>query len=39
MERGAIVHEGPSPALAADRKLLELHLGVAGKAQGRRTSP
>jgi branched-chain amino acid transport system ATP-binding protein len=38
MERGAIVHEGPSPALAADRELLELHLGVAGKAQGRRTS-
>jgi branched-chain amino acid transport system ATP-binding protein len=36
MERGAIVHEGPSRALAADRRLLEAHLGVAGRAQDRR---
>ena len=35
MERGAIVHEGPSRALAADRQLLEAHLGVAGKSQAR----
>jgi branched-chain amino acid transport system ATP-binding protein len=35
MERGAIVHEGPSQALAADRQLLEGHLGVAGKSQTR----
>jgi branched-chain amino acid transport system ATP-binding protein len=37
MERGAIVHEGPSRALAADRRLLETHLGVAGNTQARRT--
>src|SRR6266496_524945 len=37
MERGAIIHEGPSPALAADRQLLETYLGVAGKSQARRT--
>src|SRR5438876_1268466 len=36
MERGAIVHEGLSRVLAADRQLLETHLGVAGKSQGRR---
>src|SRR6266852_5177917 len=36
MERGTIVHEGPSRALAANRQLLETHLGVAGKSQGRR---
>jgi branched-chain amino acid transport system ATP-binding protein len=36
IERGAIVHEGPSRALAADRTLLEAHLGVAGKTQARR---
>ena len=37
MERGAIVYEGPSRALAANRQLLETHLGVAGKTQARRT--
>jgi ABC-type branched-subunit amino acid transport system ATPase component len=36
MERGAIVYEGPSLALAANRQLLETHLGVAGKTQARR---
>ena len=36
MERGAIVYEGPSGALAANRQLLETHLGVAGKTQARR---
>jgi branched-chain amino acid transport system ATP-binding protein len=36
MERGAIVHEGSSRALAANRQLLETHLGVAGKTQARR---
>jgi branched-chain amino acid transport system ATP-binding protein len=36
MERGVIVHEGPSRALAADRQLLEAHLGVAGKSQAPR---
>jgi len=35
MERGTIVHEGPSRALAADPGLLEAHLGVAGKSQPR----
>jgi branched-chain amino acid transport system ATP-binding protein len=35
MERGTIVHEGPSQALAADPELLEAHLGVAGKSQPR----
>ena len=33
MERGAIVHEAPSPALAADRALLERYLGVAARTQ------
>src|ERR1700674_1686782 len=36
MERGAIVYEGPSRALAGNRQLLETHLGVAGKTQARR---
>ena len=39
MERGAIVYEGPSRALAADRQLLETHLGVAGKSQPPRAPP
>jgi len=37
MERGAIVYEGASRALAADRLSLETHLGVAGKSQMRTT--
>ena len=39
MERGTIVHEGPSRALAADPGLLEAHLGVAGKSQPRPLRP
>src|SRR5438094_1600235 len=35
MERGAIVYEGASRALAADRLSLETHLGVAGRSQAR----
>jgi branched-chain amino acid transport system ATP-binding protein len=31
LERGAIVHDGPSAALKADPAVLERHLGVAGK--------
>ena len=33
MERGAIVHQGSSRALAADRQLLDTHLGVTGRSQ------
>jgi branched-chain amino acid transport system ATP-binding protein len=33
MERGSIVYEGASRALAADRLSLETHLGVAAKPQ------
>src|SRR6202049_3998909 len=36
IERGAIVYEGSSRALAANRQLLETHLGVAGKSQAHR---
>ena len=36
MERGTIVHEGSSRALAADRELLESYLGVTGKTLSRR---
>jgi branched-chain amino acid transport system ATP-binding protein len=32
MERGAIVYEGPSRELAADRRTLETYLGVAARA-------
>jgi len=32
MERGAIVYEGPSCELAADRRTLETYLGVAARA-------
>jgi branched-chain amino acid transport system ATP-binding protein len=39
MERGTIVHEGPSQALAADPELLEAHLGVTGKSQPRPVGP
>jgi branched-chain amino acid transport system ATP-binding protein len=39
MERGTIVHEGPSQALAADPELLERHLGVTGKSQPRPVGP
>jgi branched-chain amino acid transport system ATP-binding protein len=31
LERGAIVHDGPSAALRADPAILERYLGVAGK--------
>ena len=31
LERGTIVHDGPSSALKADPSVLERHLGVAGK--------
>jgi branched-chain amino acid transport system ATP-binding protein len=36
IERGAIVHEGASAALTADRALLERHLGVSHGAGGKR---
>jgi branched-chain amino acid transport system ATP-binding protein len=34
IERGAIIHEGDSAALKADRALLEMHIGVARERNG-----
>jgi branched-chain amino acid transport system ATP-binding protein len=34
LERGAIIHEGDSAALKADRALLETHIGVARERNG-----
>jgi branched-chain amino acid transport system ATP-binding protein len=34
IERGAIIHEGDSAALRADRALLETHIGVARERNG-----
>jgi branched-chain amino acid transport system ATP-binding protein len=37
IERGAIIHEGDSAALKADRALLETHIGVARERNGAST--
>jgi branched-chain amino acid transport system ATP-binding protein len=39
IERGAIIHEGDSAALKADRALLESHIGVARERNGARKAP
>jgi len=39
IERGAIIHEGESAALKADRALLEAHIGVARERAGARGVP
>ena len=39
IERGAIIHEGDSAVLKADRALLEAHIGVARERNGARGAP
>ncbi len=39
LDRGAIVHAGPSRALIEDPAPLERHLGLAGRTRGRSPSP